>query len=256
MGIASIAKTGLNYAGRLIFDDRFATEITKSIKNQRQILKASGENSFTEFHKQIKDAFIGAEKVTGDKKIFQSLKDSLKGYKTDVSALWKSDKKLLSKLGGTLKGLGKRAPLIGTALMVVFELPNIFKATKEGGLVNGALEVGKSGVRIAAGIAGGAIGTAILGPLGSIPGFIIGDLLGKLVVGKSYSEKKAAEQEKIAQAINTSNQAFNTAITNMLPQMTMSPQELMLLQQMLYGNNSNFPYYAISNQQNKLNVTG
>ena len=256
MGIASIAKTGLNYAGRLIFDDRFASKVTSSIKARGRVYKKAGKNRFTQFHEQVGEAFVRADKVTGKKGIFQSLKDSLKGYKTDVSALWKSDKKLLSKLGGTLKGLGKRAPLIGTALMVAFELPNIFKATKEGGLVNGALEVGKSSVRIAAGIAGGAIGTAILGPLGSIPGFIIGDLLGKLVVGKSYSEKKAAEQEKIAQAINTSNQAFNTAITNMLPQMTMSPQELMLLQQMLYGNNSNFPYYAISNQQNKLNVTG
>ena len=242
MGIGSIARIaskGWNYAGRLIFDDRFATEITKSIKNQRQILKASGKNSFTGFHKQVKDAFISAEKATSDKKIFQSLNDSLKSYKTDVSALWKSDKKLFSKIGGTLKGLGKRAPLIGTALMVAFELPNIFKATKEGGLVNGAAETGKSAVRIAAGVACGAIGTAILGPLGSIPGFIIGDLLGKLVVGKSYSEKKAAQEHKIAEMTGMNGiPGQQTTPYQTIPQMqmTMSPQELMALQQMLYSN--------------------
>ena len=237
MGIASIAKTGLNYAGRLIFDDRFATEITKSIKNQRQILKASGKNSFT-------------GKATSDKKIFQSLKDSLKSYKTDVSALWKSDKKFLSKIGGTLKGLGKRAPLIGTALMVAFELPNIFKATKEGGLINGAAETGKSAVRIAAGVACGAIGTAILGPLGSIPGFIIGDLLGKLVVGKSYSEKKEAQKQQFAQMNGNQGMPF----MNIPPmQMTMTPQQLLMLQNMLYSNNNDFLNNAT---QNQLNVSG
>ena len=252
MGIGSIARIaskGWNYAGRLIFDDRFATEITKSIKNQRQILKASGKNSFTGFHKQVKDAFISAEKATSDKKIFQSLKDSLKSYKTDVSALWKSDKKLFSNFGGTLKGLGKRAPLIGTALMVAFELPNIFKATKEGGLINGAAETGKSAVRIAAGVACGAIGTAILGPLGSIPDFIIGDLLGKLVVGNSYSEKKAAQEQKIAEMTGMNGiPGQQTTPYQTIPQMqmTMSPQELMALQQMLYSN---------TQPQPQLNVT-
>lgn len=247
MGIGSIARIaskGWNYAGRLIFDDRFATEITKSIKNQRQILKASGKNSFTGFHKQVKDAFISAEKATSDKKIFQSLKDSLNGYRKDVKDLWtnpslKGGKGLMSKIGGTFKGLWKRAPLIGTVLMVAFELPNIFKATKEGGLINGAAETGKSAVRIAAGVACGAIGTAILGPLGSIPGFIIGDLLGKLVVGKSYSEKKAAQEQKIAEMTGMNGiPGQQTTPYQTIPQMqmTMSPQELMALQQMLYSN--------------------
>ena len=249
MGIASIAKTGLNYAGRLIFDDRFATKITSSLKNSGNYYKRSGKGRFFQFDKQIGRAFQKADKYTSNKKIFQSLKDSLKSYRTDVSALWKSDKKFLSKIGGTLKGLGKRAPLIGTALMVAFELPNIFKATKEGGLINGAAETGKSAVRIAAGVACGAIGTAILGPLGSIPGFIIGDLLGKLVVGKSYSEKKAAQEQKIAEMTGMNGiPGQQTTPYQTIPQMqmTMSPQELMALQQMLYSN---------TQPQPQLNVT-
>ena len=250
MGIASIAKTGLNYAGRLIFDDRFATQITSSLKNSGNYYKRSGKGRFFQFDKQIGRAFQKADKYTSNKKIFQSLKDSLKSYRTDVSALWKSDKKFLSKIGGTLKGLGKRAPLIGTALMVAFELPNIFKATKEGGLINGAAETGKSAVRIAAGVACGAIGTAILGPLGSIPGFIIGDLLGKLVVGKSYSEKKAAQQAEFTRNMT----GYDVKVPESSLKMTMSPQDLLILQQMLYsGNNNDFMTNAANNQ--KLNVT-
>lgn len=250
MGIASIAKTGLNYAGRLIFDDRFATKITSSLKNSGNYYKRSGKGRFFQFDKQIGRAFQKADKYTSNKKIFQSLKDSLKSYRTDVSALWKSDKKFLSKIGGTLKGLGKRAPLIGTALMVAFELPNIFKATKEGGLINGAAETGKSAVRIAAGVACGAIGTAILGPLGSIPGFIIGDLLGKLVVGKSYSEKKASQQAEFTRNMT----GYDVKVPESSLKMTMSPQDLLILQQMLYsGNNNDFMTNAANNQ--KLNVT-
>lgn len=250
MGIASIAKTGLNYAGRLIFDDRFATKVTSSLKNSSNYYKRAGKGRFFHFDKQIGRAFQKADKYTSNKKIFQSLKDSLKSYKTDVSALWKSDKKFLSKIGGTLKGLGKRAPLIGTALMVAFELPNIIKATKDGGLINGAAEAGKSGVRIAAGIACGAIGAAILGPLGSIPGFIVGDILGKLVVGKSYSEKKEAQKQQFAQMNGNQGMPF----MNIPPmQMTMTPQQLLMLQNMLYSNNNDFLNNAT---QNQLNVSG
>lgn len=256
MGIASIAKTGFKYAGRLIFDDSFASKVTSSIKAQGRIYQNAGKSRFKNFHKQVGEAFVRAEKRTGKKGIFESLKGSLKSYTKDVSTLWKSNKPFFSKIGGTLKGLGKRAPLIGTALMLAFELPNIFKATRDGGLINGALEAGKSGVRLAAGIACGAIGTAIGGPIGGILGFFVGDMLGKLVVGKSYSEKKAAEQEKIEETVNTVIPSFDGANLNMLPGMTLSPQEILMLQQMLYGNNSNFPYYAINNSQNKLNVTG
>lgn len=251
MSITSVAKTGLNYAGRLLFDDRFASKVTSSLKSYGRFNKINGKGRFNQFHKQIGTAFQKADKATGNKKVFESLVESLKGYKADVSKLWKSDKRFWSKIGGTLKGLGKRAPLIGTALMIAFELPNIFKATKDGGLVNGAIEAGKSGVRIAAGVACGAIGTAVLGPVGSILGFIVGDMLGKLVVGKSYSEKQTEDNEKLAANVNTQKNQSIYNIPGLSP--TMTAEELLALQQLLYNGN-NFPYQALQNQ-NKLNVT-
>ena len=253
MGIASIAKTGLNYAGRLIFDDRFATKVTSSLKNSASYYKRAGKGRFYRFDDQIGRAFKNADKYTANKKIFQSLKDSLTSYGRDTANLWKGKGKLLSKLSGTFKGLFKRAPLIGTVLMLAFELPNIFKATKDGGIIQGAAETGKSAVRIAAGIACGAIGTAILGVGGSIAGFIIGDMLGKPVVGKSYSEKKAAEQQKIAEANNVNPSINQTAES---PKITLTPQDLMLMQQMLYNNpNDDFLYNATTPFKNQLDVS-
>lgn len=254
MNITSIAKTSLNYAGRLLFDDRFASKVTSSIKSYGRMNKMHGKGRFGEFHKQVGTAFKKADKATGNKKVFESLAESVKGYKADVTTLWKSDKGFLKKIGGTLKGLGKRAPLIGTALMIAFELPNIFKATKDGGLLKGATEAGKSGIRLAAGIACGAIGTAVLGPVGSLIGFFVGDLIGKFVVGKSYSEKQAEEKEKLAEA--TANTAQNIQnIYSGFPQFqsTMTPEQLLILQQLLYNRN-NFPY-QVPNLQKQLNVT-
>jgi len=125
MSIVGIAKTGLNYAGRLIFNDKFATTVTKSLKISRSLNRYNGS-----IGKQIKEAFKYAD-ITTEKSVFKGLKDSLKSYKGEVSTLWKSNKGIFSKCGGTLKGLWTRAPLIGTALTLAFEIPNIYHAIKD-----------------------------------------------------------------------------------------------------------------------------
>ncbi len=276
MSIVGIARSGVKYAGKLIFDDVFSSQITSSLKNIRKAGKVKG------IHRQVGAAFqqadnfvINAAKKQGKTySCFGALKDSLKGFKADTSALWKSNKGFLSKIGGTCKGLLKRAPLIGTALTIAFEIPNIYRATRDGGLVNGAVEACKSGVRLAAGIGLGAVGAAFLGPVGAIAGFMIGDWLGKLVVGKSHTEKLAEQEEKqkeqFAQYTGGYGPAmqeqgyYNPGVTNpqtgqapaftsFLPQSTMSPEQLMAYQNALYGgyNMNNFMNQGIN--QPKLN---
>lgn len=256
MGIASVASKGLNYAGRLLFDDRFASKVTSSIRAQGKYYKKAGNGKFFKFHNQVGEAFTRAEKVTGNKGIFESFTTSLKNYKGELSTLWKSEKGIFSKLGGSFKGLFKRAPLIGTALMVAFEIPNIIKATLDGGIINGAVETAKSGGRLASSIACGAIGTAIGGPLLGLVGFFVGDKVGKLFVGKSYSEKKEeqemAQAEQLAMVQQMGGNPYGT---------TMSPQQLMMMQQMLSNGNMNDDFMAQAyfkqlqgNQQPQLNV--
>ncbi len=255
MGIAKIAGKGLNYMGRLIFDDRFASNVSSKLKAYKRYNKKIGKGRFYKFHKQVGDAFQKADRATADKKVFAALKDSLKSYGKDVSALWKNKNVgFFKKIGGTLKGLGKRAPLLGTVLMVAFELPNIFRASKDEGLLAGAAEAGKSAVRIAAGTALGAVGTALLGPVGSIVGFIVGDMLAKVVVGKSYTEKKAAKEAELTQSLQTAQPSEQQPA----PQMTNpfgTPNDLAMYQKLLYGSNMNddFMANAYFNYLNQMN---
>ena len=253
MSIGSIAKTGFSYAGKLIFDDRFASKVTSSLKAIRKSGKVKG------LHRQVGTAFQQADKFVvkstkGPYSCLGAVKNSLRSYCSETGALWKSSKGIFSKLGGTFKGLLKRAPLIGTALTVAFEIPNIYRATKDGGLVNGVIEAGKSGVRLAAGIGLGAVGAAFLGPVGAIAGFMIGDWVGKLVVGKSHTEK-LAEQEEQQELISqytgggydpTMQGAYNQGGTqygqppifrSYLPQSTMTQDQLLAYSDALYGGN-------------------
>lgn len=101
---------------------------------------------------------------------------------------------------GLFKGLGKNMPFLAAASTLLFELPNIWTATKEQGIGQGVKEVGKAGARLAGGAAGAAIGSAICPGIGTMVGWFVGDWLTGKVVGKSYSEKKAEAEEALAQA--------------------------------------------------------
>ena len=94
------------------------------------------------------------------------------------------------------KVLGKRMPLIGAVMTLAFELPNIIKATANEGVLTGAGETAKTGVRLGISTLCGALTQALIPVpfLGGMVGFVAGDILGRFIVGKSYSEKKAAEQ--------------------------------------------------------------
>lgn len=102
---------------------------------------------------------------------------------------------------GFFKGLGKKMPFIGALSMMLFELPNIFTATKEKGIFQGAAEVVKAGARLTGGGLGAAIGSAVI-PIpfvGSMAGWIAGEWLAGKIVGKSYSVQKAENEEKYKQ---------------------------------------------------------
>ncbi|MBE7709362.1 MAG: hypothetical protein E7Z93_02820 [Cyanobacteria bacterium SIG32] len=281
MSIAGIAKTGLNYASRLILDDKFSSRVTASIKMFRKQKKAGVYSG--NFGNIVKDSFVRAGKKTNPN-VWGALRESVTSYGTETAALWKSNKGIFSKLGGTFKGLTKRAPLIGAILTVAFEIPNVYRAIKDGGLIYGATEVAKSGVRLATGIAAGAIGAAFLGPVGAFAGYFIGDWLGKLVVGKSHTEKLAEQEEKqqeqLAQFMTLQDAAINEqaalaqlqgaqgagyqqtpAFTSFLPQATMTPDQLQAYGNALYGGGgmNNFLTQSAYNQglqQPKLNYFG
>ncbi len=113
---------------------------------------------------------------------------------------------VLGGVKGFFKGVGKKMPLLGNILLIAFELPNIFKATKEEGIGQGVAEVAKAGGRLAGGALGSAIGTAILPGIGSVVGWIAGEWLASKVVGKSYTEKQEELAQKQQEAIAMAEQ--------------------------------------------------
>lgn len=265
----------LNCAGRLILDPQFQSGITKSLRVSGRNLQRSGASKFSKFGKQLKDAFVYADKHTGGAKnsFFKDMGKLITSTPKELNTAWKSGSGFFSKCKALGKPLAKRVPLLGNALLLAFELPNICSAFKEEGLTGGLKETGKAGAKLAAASAGAAIGTALFPGAGSIIGGIIGWTAGEWlmskIVGKSYTEKK---EEQLAQSNQMQNQSqmldesqytasnlnaltqnqgqmqdMSTALdgnnlypstANMsmpFPQPTLTPAQLQLLKNQLYG---------------------
>ena len=190
--------------------------------------------------------------------------------KTGLSKTW-------AQFKGSLKGLGKRMPLIFSLMVVLPELPNLFSAFKDKGLVGGVAETGKTALRLGAGMTGAAIGQALIPIpiLGGIVGYMAGDWLMSKFTGKSHSEKKAeleeaqqqqiAQQQAMMQQYNTNPFGTNTNPTTVQPQFnipkpTMTPEQLMAMKQMLYNNSMANPmdqdFMAMTSGINRLNYLG
>ncbi len=115
----------------------------------------------------------------------------------------KGTSSILGGVKGFFKGVGKKMPLLGNLMLIAFELPNVFKATKEEGIGQGAAEVVKAGGRLAGGALGSAVGSAICPGIGSLVGWVAGEWLASKVVGKSYTEQQEELAQKQQEALET-----------------------------------------------------
>lgn len=196
-------------------------------KAAAKVTRSAKESWFTVLKKMVKEGVKGIEesvsKTKGKfgKNFFKASWNSIKEIPSVIklSTKWSAARavatakaagktgnsaKLAGILGGTkgvFKGIGKKMPIIGNIMLVAFELPNIFKATKEQGIGQGVAEVFKAATRLGVASIVSAIGTTVAGPIGGIAGFMIGDWLASKVVGKSYTEKLAQEEEKDKEAL-------------------------------------------------------
>lgn len=226
--------------------------------------KRTGGLYFKKFWTQFKEAIKASEKHNKSvrnlhggfwKDMWYQLKTTPKligkGWNVGSKAATAASKNaFLGGLKGSLGAIGKRLPLLGGVMLLAAEIKNINGGMKEGGIVGGAKEAGKSVARVGAGMLGLAIGTALIPVpvVGSIVGYMAGDFLAKLVVGKNYSERKA-EAEMAAQNASagsstgtTTGSNFDTGSTNPFGGSTMTPEEIARLQMMLqsgYGLNGN-----------------
>ena len=261
MNISSV----LHRAARIYPDFVLGTGNEAFSKTLKETVKNRGKDTgyFKSVWQGIKDGGKAAE--DHNKKItklrggfFQSFWHDLKTTPTKIAQGWRAGTRLADKAGkegfskfwtqlkGSGNGLLKRMPLIGSLLVVGFELPNIIRATKDEGIFSGLVETTKSGLRLGAGMTCAAIGQALIPiPLvGGLAGWIVGDSLMGLFTGKSYSEKKEANQKLASATTNADNtyeqalkqyQALQQANNNVsfgqasIPQSTLTPQQVAAL---------------------------
>ena len=210
MGIGSILGT----YGDFVLGTGQST-VSDAIKNTIKYRKAHGLSYGKAFTTGV---------VRGVKKSNVKLKINggfFKSLKTGLSAIpngWKAGKGF-GKLTGAIKGCGKAMPALFAGIMVLSEIPNVYKAVRDKGVVQGLKEVGKTATRLTAGAICGTVLGAVLAPIpggsliGGMGGWMLGDWLASKVVGKSYSEKIAETEEQNNQQGASNNPTVTGGVT-------------------------------------------
>ena len=184
--------------------------------------KYYGGQGYSNLWSNIKKAFAEMETkntamTQAEGGFWKATKKSICNIPSEFSSAWKNTagKGFLSRLGSLGSVVGKRLPLIFGAWMVYDEGKKLWEAAKDGQLNAG--EVAKSGSKLIGATLGAAIGQALIPiPLiGGIIGFMGGQFLSELVIGKSYADQK---QEILAKAgqTNPAGGTFDTGSTNPL----------------------------------------
>jgi len=174
--------------------------------------KYTGGAGYKHLGKSIKTSILETEKaykgvLTRDGSFWKYAGKSIRELPTELSTNWSAATtaaKAVGKSGfiGGLKSvgttLGKKLPLIGSLIYAATEIPNIVRATADGGAISGAAEAAKTVGRMAGFTAGAVLGQVLIPiPLvGGIIGGMVGEKLASLVVGKSYTEQKEEIQQE------------------------------------------------------------
>ena len=205
MGIGSIGGSYLNFTLGTGNED-IANMITHQVRNR----KAHGQNYLTALYTGTKKGIGYSHKKSIKNGGF--LKSLKKGF-GEIPNGWKKGKGFIGKPWGAIKGLGKAMPALFAFITIASEIPNVYKAVKEKGVVQGLKETGKTAARLTTGALFAALGTAILSPIpvvgsiaGGMLGYSLGDWLASKVVGKSYSEQVAEQPDKQNEVPKETNQ--------------------------------------------------
>src|SRR5574344_1817513 len=192
MGIGSIAGTYANFILGTGSED-VAKVIKTTVKNRKAANMGYMRSIWSGTRQGIRASY---QTTKSNGRYFKNLWKSF----GEIPAGVKNGAGFTGKIGGFFKGCGKAMPALMAFMMVAGEIPNVFKATKEQGVGQGAKEVGKAAARLTGGALGAAICSAIIPiPLvGSLVGWMAGDWLAGKIVGKSYTEKVEADPNAYA----------------------------------------------------------
>lgn len=206
MGIGTIGNSYLNF-----IVGTGSEEIGKVIKNTVKYRKKHNLN----YGQAVTKGFVrGVKKSYSRQQRSGGFINSLRKGFSAIPDGWKNGKGF-GKLTGALKGCGKAMPALFAGIALLAEVPNVVKAVKEKGIIQGIKETGKTAVRLTTGAIGGALGSLIPIPfLGTMIGWSIGERLGAKLVGKSYTEQVADKQDASTNTENTKNNNESTPVIN------------------------------------------
>lgn len=265
--LGNLAYRALKVYPTVVFGPKGSEAVTNIFS---KVYKAEGAtlNPFTkqywkQFAKASRQSLRASERYAStfaNKGFWNTMFSSVKGIPKTVAAGWRAGRMNAAKNGasalgkfwgstkGAFSGIGKKMPIIGSLMLVAFELPNILKATYNEGIGQGILEVGKAAARIGGFTAGAAIGQVLI-PVPFVGGFVgglIGDYLASKIVGKSYSEKQAELEEKLAkptenqpeQAVTATGGGDASKPTDTATKPAYTREQLAAFENMLYNTNS------------------
>jgi len=168
----------------------------------------------------------------GSGSFFKGFWNNCKNFFPDAIKAFNKGTGIKGKFSELFKNFGSKMSFIGSAMFMLWEIPNIYTAVKEKGLFQGGQEVTKFVARMTTAGLGAAIGTALPFPGGSLIGWIAGEWIGKRIFGKPYTEQKEEKEELIKELTGVDPNANPQQVEN--PQQPVSPNPYWLNNQTAY----------------------
>ena len=193
-GVYSAAKRYGEYGANFLLGTGSTTMgnvIAETVKTR----KANNLGLTKAIGKGFKDGFYKSHaemKAAGG--FFKNLKQTFKTVGKNMSAGWSEGTGFFSKLGKSIKPLGKLLPFAMNALWLASYIPDIVKRTKDEGIWGGIKETGKALTNMAV----VSLACAIASPFGLALGFIapvVAGMATNAIIGQPYSVKKAEAEE-------------------------------------------------------------
>lgn len=206
--------TGFKDITRFCWDPAQNSAFSDSLKDSTKGVadkvtgKRPGGNGLTNIASDSKKAWADSKEAVKGTSFFGSMWESLKSIPSDISKEVSGAKGLWGKTKAIGKVFAKKMPLIGNLITVVTEIPNVYRAFRDGGFGAGMAEMGKSALKIGAFAIGCAVGTAFGGLIGGMALGMVADSIMRKFTGKTFTEKQ--EEAKAAETTTEKTNIFDT----------------------------------------------
>lgn len=221
--LLSTAKRYGGYGANFILgtgSDTIGQHVQSAVRNRKANGVSFTKSVFDGFSKGVTESNAQVAKTgffTGIRKAFTSLPHNMSEGWKNANVVGKTGiSKYLSKLGSSLKPIGKVMPFAFNALALLSSVPSIMERVQDEGLWGGIKETGKAIGKMGMYALGSALGAAF-GGIGAVAGAMVAGMMNDAVFGKDYTvakDEKMAKQQAYLQKMqqNQPNVNQNTGL--------------------------------------------